>query len=100
MKSVPILSTDEVREAFSNVDDEIATEENYTNFDYWLVTERNRVAELATAKERERIIKLLEDPSNWYDINIAVYGKSAGTGYPNTKLVIALVEFIKGEKSE
>lgn len=48
-------------------------------------------------EERERIIKLLEDPSNWYGINIAVYGKSAGTGYPNTKLVIALADFIRGE---
>lgn len=52
--------------------------------------------EVVTA-ERERIIKLLEDPSNWYGINIAVYGKSAGTGYPNTKLVIALADFIRGE---
>ena len=51
----------------------------------------------AVAYERERIIKLLEDPSNWYDINIAVNGRSAGTGYPNTKLANALIAFIKGE---
>jgi hypothetical protein len=30
-------------------------------FDRWLVAERKRVAEMATDKERERIIKLLEE---------------------------------------
>ena len=30
-------------------------------FDYWLVRERNRVAELATQKERKRIIAKLDN---------------------------------------
>jgi hypothetical protein len=55
MKKVPTLTTDQVREAFSNVDDDEATEENRHNFDVWLVNERHRVADLAIAKERKRI---------------------------------------------
>jgi hypothetical protein len=68
-------------------------DEGTAQFDRWLAStlQETQIA------ERERIIKLLEDPSNWYGINIAVYGTSAGTGYPNTKLVIALADFIRGE---
>ena len=55
MKKVPVLTTDQVREAFANVDDDEATEENRHNFDVWLVNERHRVADLAIAKERKRI---------------------------------------------
>lgn len=55
MKKVPVLTTDQVREAFASVDDDEATEENRHNFDVWLVNERHRVADLAIAKERKRI---------------------------------------------
>ncbi len=55
MKKIPVLTTDQVREAFANVDDDDATEENRHNFDVWLVNERHRVADLAIAKERKRI---------------------------------------------
>jgi hypothetical protein len=57
MKSVPPVSTEQIREAtskgfvaslgYKSISD--------TQFDLWLVTERHRVADLAIAKERKRI---------------------------------------------
>jgi hypothetical protein len=67
MKKVPTLTTDQVREAFSNVDDDEATEENRHNFDVWLVNERHRVADLAIAKERKRILDIIAHASHRYD---------------------------------
>jgi hypothetical protein len=69
MRNVRELTTEEVREAWRNtlvptgentyefVDSDVAD----TEFNLWLVTERNRVAELAMEKERKRIIKLIEE---------------------------------------
>ena len=53
MKKVRAITTDDVRVGYSEgtYDDQLAG----TEFDLWLVTERNRVAELAIAKERKRI---------------------------------------------
>ena len=57
MRKVSEVTTEQIREAtskgfvaslgYKSVSD--------TQFDLWLATERNRIAELATAKERERI---------------------------------------------
>lgn len=61
MQKVSEVTTEQIREAtskgfvaslgYKSISD--------TQFDLWLVTERNRVAELAMAKERERIINKL-----------------------------------------
>lgn len=63
MRKVTEVTTEQIREAtskgfvaslgYKSISD--------TQFDLWLVTERHRVADLATAKERERIIRVLED---------------------------------------
>lgn len=55
-----ILTTEEVRDAFSTMEDDEATKDNLKNFDFWLVTERKRVAEMAIKKERARILAILE----------------------------------------
>jgi len=69
MRKVYELTTEEVRDAFSLRcngwchrcgDTGINSDEFHdTEFDLWLVAERHRVADMAMAKERERIIKLL-----------------------------------------
>lgn len=61
MKDVQIPTVEQLREAATKG---FVASLGYTSisdhqFDLWLVTERNRVAELATKKERERIIKEL-----------------------------------------
>lgn len=68
MRDVRKITTDEVREAyrgvliptgkstFTVIDEDVAD----TEFNLWLVTERNRVAELAKEKERKRIINLIK----------------------------------------
>lgn len=59
MKKVTHLTTDDIRIGYSTAayDDELAN----TEFDLWLFKERERVAELATARERAHIIKLLNN---------------------------------------
>jgi len=62
MRKVSEVTTEQIREAtskgfvaslgYKSISD--------TQFDLWLATDRNRIAELAMAKERERIIKLLK----------------------------------------
>lgn len=68
MRKIRNITTDEVREAYQglliqtgdNTYELIDEDTAGTEFDLWLVTERNRVAELAIAKERKRIIAKLE----------------------------------------
>lgn len=63
MKAVTPVSTEQIREATSKgfVGSLGYTSVSDTQFDLWLATERHRVADLAITKERERIIKLLEE---------------------------------------
>ena len=68
VKDVRNITTNEVREAYMGI--LIQTGENTyelidedtagTEFDLWLVTERNRVAQMAIKKERARILAILE----------------------------------------
>ena len=69
MRDINKITTEQLREAycgllvqtgdhtFEFIDQDTANAE----FDYWLVRERNRVAEMAKDRERERIYKLIED---------------------------------------
>lgn len=57
MRETNIPTTDHIRWAYCTA---TYDENAETDFDLWLFTDRNRIAELAMAKERERIIKLLE----------------------------------------
>ena len=67
MRNINEITTEQLREASSKGFvaslgyRSIADEE----FDYWLVRERNRVAEMATIKERERVYRILEDMADW-----------------------------------
>lgn len=76
MREVYKLTTDEVREAFSLMDDDAATEENYTNFDYWLATERVRMAELAQEKLIDKIKAIRDREANYGDYDY-YYGVDA-----------------------
>jgi hypothetical protein len=91
VKPVTPISTEQVREASSKgfVCSLGYTSVSDTQFDLWLVTERHRVADLATAKERERIIKLLHSDEGR---NILVKGDNAFGS------AIMLEVLIKGEK--
>ena len=76
MRNVREVTTEEVREAyrgvliptgkstFTVIDEDVAD----TEFNLWLVTERNRVAQLAIEKERKRILSVLKSATcNCYD---------------------------------
>lgn len=56
-------TTEEVRNAFSLMEDDASTQENLQNFDRWL---ESTLQETQIA-ERERIIKLLEKDCHSYD---------------------------------
>ena len=62
MRDINEITTEQLREASSKG---FVASLGYRSiadneFDYWLVRERHRVAELAIAKERKRIIDMLE----------------------------------------
>jgi hypothetical protein len=92
MRKVSEVTTEQIREAtskgfvaslgYKSVSD--------TQFDLWLVNERHRVAELAIAKERERIIELIE---NW-SWSFEAY-KDYDIGF--VEAIRQMKELIKGE---
>lgn len=67
MREIYTPTTDEVRESYAdilistgpNTFELIDPDKAHAEFDRWLFAERQRVAELAMEKERERIIKKL-----------------------------------------
>jgi hypothetical protein len=100
MRKVSEVTTEQIREAtskgfvaslgYKSISD--------TQFDLWLVTERNRVAELAIAKERERIINKLMLSSielrYWDGIKVRDISHDTHTAKEAEEELIAL---IKGE---
>ena len=91
MQKVSEVTTEQIREAtskgfvaslgYKSVSD--------TQFDLWLYTERNRVAKLAMAKERERITKLIKDASAYERLN---------RNGEDTSALDAVFNLIEGEK--
>jgi hypothetical protein len=69
MKPVKDIITEEIRQAWMNTLVQtgestfafVDEDQSQAEFDLWLQKERNRVADLAMAKERKRIIKLFQD---------------------------------------
>ena len=71
MRNINEITTEQLREASSKG---FVASLGYRSiadneFDYWLVRERNRVAQLAIQKERERILDILRDDCHRYDEN-------------------------------
>ena len=54
------MTTEEIRDAFCESYPDHLWGIKEQDFNEWLIAERNRVAELAIAKERKRIIDMLE----------------------------------------
>ena len=76
VKNIKELTTEEVREAWrntlipkgENTYEFVDPDKADTEFNLWLVTERNRVAQLAIEKERKRIMAVLKSVTcNCYD---------------------------------
>jgi hypothetical protein len=59
MRNVRELTTEEIRANY--LPPRTEPDDADTEFNLWLVKERNRVAQLAMEKERKRIIKLIEE---------------------------------------